>query len=432
MAVLIQSLKLLFLFLTTGITIYYFITNYRLGYKYYMFFIILSVLLGFTRPIFLEEIIIPLIIPLGIYTYFKKFNTLRVSYISLFVLFYGIFITLITKDSSFIGFDSFFIYGLILLSFSNYLFGGHKQTVYAYTLLWLMVLAKVIWIIANTGTDIFQLSDISAGGGRLFEFTSGIENPSGSVILDPNYLGFTTGIGSLLSFLFLFYRKGLFKYFRYKFIKKSWFLVIVSIIGMIELWISLRGISRGVMLSLIIAVLTFFILNKKFKVFAITSILLIILFFLFDDLINLFLLRFSEDKDGSGRLELWGAAWNIMLDEGRVLFGFGLNYPWWKTWNFGHLYVSTHNSWLTLLLNVGLIGIGMLIVLIIKSIIKNFKANSTIAKIRLIMLAYLIVSSFTIEPMINSLGWILLAISTTYEINNVSFKSNIWKRRRGL
>lgn len=432
MLVLIQSLKILFLLLTTSITIYFFIRNYKTGFKYYMYFVIISALLGFTRPIFAEEIILPILIPLSVFAYYKKFNPDRISYISLFILVYGIFITLITEDASFKGVDTFFIYGFLLLSFSNYIFGGKKFTIHAYSLIWLYVLAKVIWLVANGGSSVFLLSDLTHGGSRLIEFKSELDSSTGNVIIDPNYLGFITGLGFVLSFMFLFYRNQLYRYFNYKIIKKTWFFVIVLIIGIVELWLSLRGISRGILLAIIASILAFLLLNRQFKTFAIFSAVIVIMIFVFSNVIDLFFMRFTEDTTGGGRFDYWNFIWNFMIDEDKVLFGFGLNYSWWQKWEFGVAYISTHNSWLTLLLAVGLFGMILLVVFMIKSIIINYKSNSIIGKIRIVMLAYLIVSCFSIEPLINNLGWILFAISTTYEIKNVSVKSKKWRIVKSL
>ncbi|MBW7869136.1 MAG: O-antigen ligase family protein [Brumimicrobium sp.] len=430
MVALIQSLKVLFLIFTTIITVYYFIKDYKIGFKYYLFFVILSGLLGFVRPIFAEEIILPIIIPLGVYTYYKRFNTTKISYISLFILVYGVLMTLINKDASFTGNDTYFIFGFVILAFSNYLFGNEKSSINTFALLWLYVLARTIWLITYGGSNVFLLSDLSEGGSRLLEFEAGLDNSTGKVRLDPNYLGFTMGFGFLLSLLFLINRKNLYKHLQFKFIRKKWFLAVVVIIGLMEFWLSIRGLSRGVILAILAAILTFLFLNKKIKTFAVTAILLVVSFVVFNDVINLFLLRFSEDNTGSGRYDMWESIWKLMISEGRILTGFGLNYPWWGSWEVGrHVYASTHNSWITILLSVGLIGLILLFVYISISLKNNYKANTTTSKIRIVMFAYLFVACFSIEPLMNSFGWIILAVSTSFD-SKISIIVKKWIKTR--
>jgi len=412
MAPLIQSLKVFFLIFTTGITIYFFIKNYKIGFKYYMYFVIISALLGFARPIFAEEIIIPVILTLSAYVLQKNRRRYDIPVTLICVLFYAIFITLLTKDASFKGSDRLFIYGFVLLIFSNYLFSGEKNSINFYFLIWLFALANILWLTTYTGEALLK----PIGDSRMVELETGLSNNSEAIVrVDPNYFGFIAGNGFLLSLLFLIFRKEIYKYYPLKFLQSKWFHILIIFITILELWLSIRGLSRGVLLALTGAIFVFFLLNRKFKTFAVSSALLVIFYFVFRGMFELILLRFSEDSTGSGRYEIWGAIWKTMIEENRLLVGFGLNYPWWKNWIPGGAYISSHNSWISLLLNIGLVGFGLLIIYILKTIRINYKAKTTTSKIRLVMLTYFIVSCFSIEPLVSNIGWILFAVSIAYD-----------------
>lgn len=417
MAALIQSLKILFLILSTGITIYQFTKSSKKGFMYYMLFIIVSGLFGFARAIYTEEILIPAILPISVYVFQKQRKEYSISIALLLILFYGIFITLITTNSSFSGYDIYFVYGLVLLIFANYLFSGVANSLKFYTLLWFIVLAKVLWLISYIGLDVFQPVSES----RLIEFDTGLNTGADSLVkIDPNYLGFVSGIGFLLSIQFLIYREEISRYFKREFIQRKWFVVFILILSVLELWISVRGLSRGILLALIAASLVILLLNRKVKTFIVSTILLFVVYYVFYDLIELFILRFSEDNTGSGRYEMWEAIWKQLINEDRLLTGYGLNYPWWLAWDSNRTYASSHNSWISLLLTIGLIALTVLVVYIIRSISINYQANTAISKIRLVMLSYLIVACFSIEPLMSNIGWILFALSVTYDKKSYS------------
>ena len=419
MGALIQYFKILFLLLTTGITIYFSFKNNREGLKYYMIFLIFSGFLGFARPIFAEEIILPIVILLGIFTK-THFNSKKISLLSLIILIYAILITIFSKGSSFVGNDSIFVFGFVILTFSNYLFGKDKYTVRALALLWLYAFSRVCWLIIHGGSSLFKMADVSNGGAeRLLQITTGLEGKAGIAQIDPNYMAFITGIGVVLTLLFYIYRKQLYKFLPYKFIQKKWFSILLFLIGIIELWLTIRAISRGMILSLLAAFLTFLFIERKFKIVAISTILSLLIIFLFQNFINLILDRFSVDDSGGGRYEIWIFLWNYLIEYGKLFIGFGLNYPWWKDWtiDFGS-YLGTHNSWITILFDLGLIGFVLLIIIIIKSLIKNYKENSPVNKIRIVMLVYIIFAYSSIEPLLSSIGWILLAICISYNDKN--------------
>lgn len=407
---LIQYFKILFLFTTTVITIFFFFKNYRVGFNYYMLFLIISGLFGFARPIYMEEIILPILLTLTTLSQ-RNFDFTKISIISLFLFGYSIVVTLISNNSTFIGHDFIFFFGFILLTLSNFLFGKDMYSILSFALLWLYALSRVIWLIVNGGGAVFSIADITDGQERLMLINTGLEGTAAIAQIDPNYFAAVTGMGFILSLLFIAYKEHLYKYFPYRFVRKKWFLIIIILTCILELWFSIRAVSRGMILAILASLLVFLYLEKSTKILKFVSISIIVIYLFFQNIITLFLYRFSMNDLGGGRYDIWNFLWKYLVKDNKIIFGEGLNYPWWKDWPVqSDLFLGTHNSWITIFFGLGLIGIALLVTIILKSIVNNYKVNTKVSKIKIVMLVYVLIAYSSIEPLNYTWGWILFSI----------------------
>nr|WP_315217743.1 O-antigen ligase family protein [uncultured Flavobacterium sp.] len=422
MDAIIQQLGFFFLVLTTFLTVIAFQKSTFNGFTFFMYFLILSGFLGFARPILFEEISLPLLISFSMLPQLKNIGD-KVNLLGILLLLYSILLTLINSEATFDGFEKIYLFGFILISFSNCLFSKELNFVKTLTFIWLYSLSRTLWLLIHGGAGLFSLYDTSDEGNRVLQVESGLSGNASIFNIDPNYLGYITGIGMLLSFSFYTYNKSVKNYFTFKFVKTKWFLYLVILVGVIELWLTVRALSRGMILALFAGLLTYLIVERKIKNIIIFLAFVFVFFLIFRDFINITLSRFNQGDRGGGRYDIWEFIWNYIQDNGRLLFGFGLNYPWWQDWlaDNGN-YLGTHNSWLSIILALGIFGFLILFIMVIKSIYMNFKENSIFARIRLILLAFIIVSFTSIEPLLSTFGWILLAVSTSYKIDNNKYE----------
>lgn len=415
----IQSAGTIFLIVTTLVTANAFRKNSFNGFQYFMFFLILSGFIGFARPILFEEVLLPVFLFFSLFSQSIK-NPSKINKFGLLLFVLCLIITSIGTYSNFDGPDNIYFFGFVLISFSNYLFSKESNFVYAISLIWLYSLARVLWLLMHSGSGLFNLYDISNDDNRILLVESGLSGSASEVNVDPNYLGFITGIGAILSYLFYVYHNEISKHFSLKRIKTKSFLYLVMFIGFIELSLTIMTLSRGMILALLGSIVAYFFVERKFKKILVFVFIAAPSFIVFSAFFNLILNRFNQDDNGGGRYEIWNYIFINTLKEGNMLFGFGLNYPWWKGWSGNSIdYFGTHNSWVSIFLALGLIGFILLFTVIFKSIYYNFyKDKSILARIRLVMLAFIIISYSSIEPLLTTFGWILLALVISFKIEN--------------
>jgi hypothetical protein len=306
-----------------------------------------------------------------------------------------------------------------MLAFSNYIFGEDKLTIRAFAMLWLYAFVRVTWLIIHGNfSTLFSIVDPLGGMTRLLIVNSGLDGGTNLLNLDPNILGLSNGMGVILSLLFLMYRKDLYKFIPFKFVQKQWFLTLLIFITVIEFWFTIRGLSRGIILAVLSSFITYLFVEKRIRAFVMSTSLVFVIYFVFNNIVELFLMRFRHDDTGGGRFIIWEFIWDLMVKQGTIWFGAGLNYPWTKYWYIpGEDLLGTHSSWVSILLVSGLFGILLMLILIIKSSIINYKSNSVIGKIKLIVLSFVIVSNASLGPLYTIWGWILFTICISNNIN---------------
>lgn len=231
---------------------------------------------------------------------------------------------------------------------------------------------------------------------------------------NPNHLAFALNYTSIFLFFKIKHEKKL---------KMNLFLIIyLSII------IFLSGSRSSLIIQVFLLFYFFFDLSKNSFKFLRNISLLAMLFILLVtpllDVNNNFLNRFSQSniETASGRLDLFKSALNLGVDTYFTGVGIGqyrfhhLKYlssgSYETVTNFN---LSTHNHYLDLLVNYGLISfllyVGILI-LFYKTILKNRKIH--INKFVLGLFLVLIVSSFSQEMLIFPIFWIVISILTYY------------------
>lgn len=137
------------------------------------------------------------------------------------------------------------------------------------------------------------------------------------------------------------------------------------------------SMSRGAYLSILLIILTYIFLKKKFIV-PIASLTILIIAFYSNDLIQS---RFNQVDISSGRYALW----EVILPKniGEVLFGNGAGYMWslnqFDISQYGgfisdkNTYIYAHNDFLFLLIEIGITGSILWLVFLLNTFLNNRK-----------------------------------------------------------
>jgi hypothetical protein len=377
-------------------------------------------LLGFARPIFLEEIIMPLFLIVGIIKSSRNRPVKNVNLLGIYLIIQLVLTTTLTTDSSFDGLDKMTIWGLILLAFSNLIFEEINYTLGVIKLMWLYLACKTLYYVIIGGAELFKFADISYGAGRLLNLQTGLEGTASESQIDPNYFAFFSGVGFLLTVFYFYYYRNL-NVNVSKGLKSITINFCIAAIGIIEFWFTIRGFSRGMMLAIFVALVVFLWKERSLKLLLLFIFSSIISALIFRDVVNMFLERWAVDDGGGGRYVIWNFVLNILFEGYDWIIGFGMNYPWWHRWQEdGGALLGTHNSWLSLFISTGLVGIFIITYLILSAMKSHYRGVSVLDKIKLFLLVYIILSYSSIEPLNGAFGWFFLAlcISKSREIKN--------------
>ena len=140
-------------------------------------------------------------------------------------------------------------------------------------------------------------------------------------------------------------------------------------------------------------------------------------------IIDLYNARISRDESGtSGRDVIWLAMFGSAYSQGGILqifFGGGNGWPWWDFWNDNLWDIgvtpSSHNQWMSFVVNFGILGLGLFFTPIIIGIRNNLMNKNPINNIRIVIFACVFIESLSLEPLIfTPYIWFLLALITTY------------------
>lgn len=426
MGALIQLFKDFFLLATTVFLTIWFLYDYQKGFSWYLLLYAIIAVIGFNRVLYNENFFIPLLISISVLI--QKNQKVKISILYTFLFIQICIVTWlnnlsITNDSS----GGIYLF-VVLLIFSEYLFNDANQVTKIVFLIWLITIGFALNSLIF-GEHLLSAASIDSEE-RALVLNNGLAGSSANDQgIDLNYFGCTQAIGALITIMFINYRNDLINNikipFRLRSIIRSWlFGSFLFLLLALQVWLVLRGISRGALVAFLAGILTYLLTLKKFKYLLYGGILLFILFLVANQLgINkLFAERIAEDSSGtSGRNFIWLAILRAVYQHGgiiQIIFGGGIGWPWWRFWteNFWDTGVvpSTHNQWLALYTNVGLLGLVLFFVPIINGLKNNIRNNNPINNIRIVLFACVFTESLSLEPLqFDRYVWFLLALVTT-------------------
>lgn len=414
MELLIQSLKNIFLVITTYLFIYYTCKDAFKGLVVYLCFLVLCAFLGFERTLFFEGFTVPIILFLKKYGLSFGGKIEKNLILIILLLIYVILISAVNGRPPFPEFNPIF-YGLVMILVLHPILRTEKIQLYFIIMLWLYVLAKMMWFMLHS-INPFIINSID---NRLLQVNSDLVLNSDSFRggIDPNYFGFIMGAGAILSLLmYLYYNilqnKILFLQ-KYNFIK-----YIIIIVGVLELFFSLKGLSRGVFISEILSVcMLIYLSKKKLRIYiSLISVILIVLIMLSE--IGTSILARFVDNDSASRSNLAFEVLNAAKKYGGNLglwLGGGSNFPW-NHYAIGtnesyFNYYSPHNSWLKILIDYGVLGSLLFGIYILKRFHMNWHNKYYyLSKIKIVVMVFVLFIGCSIEPMTSYFGWLLFIV----------------------
>lgn len=376
-------------------------------------------LVGFSRGIFEEAIILPVcLIVFG-----RSYNPGWLLYI-LFI----ICLTLFKGNKVFGEYDEVMIAGFMLLATRNSIFSNESNIYKSLCALWLFAQCKILNLIILTGSSAFSIADANEMSSRMLDSTTvfGV-----TIELDPNYIAIIAGLGLIITF-FMVRNPDKFNLY----IGHNWFnnRILLFAFLLIDLFFSVRGLSRGVLLAIIGAFVAYMYYSRvKLKYVVLFAISAIALYYFADyiPIVGGYIDRFESDNTGGGRYQIWDAIVNVIMRDGYItmLFGEGLNFHWWaydNTVSMGEL-LSSHNSIITIFTATGIIGVVILCYVFLKAFVYANKYRSIVSIYKIVLLSYILLGCMSIEPLHYIWAWIVLALGCS--INRYSvIKNNIYVR----
>ena len=324
----------------------------------------------------------------------------------------------------------------ILLVFSEYLFRDKNQVTRIVFLIWLITIGLAFNFLMF-GENILSISNINPEERDLIINNGIVGSASNDIGLDLNYFGSSQAFGAIITIMFIYYRNYFISTITIpgqvkSIIQSTLFPLFLYLILALEVWLVLRGVSRGALLVLLAGIFAFLLTLKKFKYLLYGGLLLFVLYFIMNHIgiIELFKERIDNDASGtSGRTVIWLAMLGAVYSQGgiiQIIFGGGIGWPWWEFWTgnfFDSSAASSHNQWLALYVNVGLFGLTLFFIPIIKGIRNNLKNNNPINNIRIVLFTCIFFECLSLEPLqFDRYIWFLLALVTTYtpNVNKIS------------
>lgn len=415
MELLVQSFKDIFLWITTFTYIFYCFRNPYRSFCFYLGFLIFCAFLGFQRPIYWEVYIVPITLFLSLLN--KKNIVINKEYKHiLFLLIYVFLISLINNRNPW-PIQNYTIYGLILIILLPYISKAERNQYIFLGLIWGYCISYMIWYIMHSGENLFTIASVDE---RMILVESDlVNNQEGNRGgIDPNYFGFITGVGALLSTFFYVYFNEFASFFNLKY-RKGFIKYSLLIFALFQFFLSVKGLSRGVFIADFFSISLFVLLLNSRKKFAKLIFALAVMIFIIDSsgIFDKLLFRFN-DSGSASRSELFvnviGSVLNYNGYEA-LIFGGGTGFPWNQYSN--DLYVrsfssySTHNSWLRLLIDYGLIWMLLFFLCIYKFLKRHLNDRMNfISVIKLVLFAFVFVIGLSIEPLKFQIGWLILVL----------------------
>ena len=367
--------------------------------------LILCAFTGFERAVYFEGYLVP-----GVLLFKTLFaGKHKIDPLLLLLLLYVIAISLVNHLNPFPLSNPIF-FGIILLSIKDNVLNDERKRLMMIVMLWMYIFAKMIWYIIYS-PDPFAIKML---GDRLLEVNSSLVTTSDTFRggLDPNYFGYMMGAGFLMSLLGVLNFNKLLPY-----VKHSWIKYLLLSVAVLELFFSLKGLSRGVFIAEVGTIsLVFFLYFGRNTKYVAGAIIIFVVFVFFSGVWDLLYSRFIASNSAS-RYQLAKEVLSSMFEWNGALgyiTGGGTDFSWNKYSADPFLrsfpLYSTHSSWLTLFVNYGVIGFGLFAVVLfrkLKSRISSLKV-SWFSRSMLVLFVYFALISMSLEPLQSFFGWLLL------------------------
>jgi len=425
MGALLQLFKDLFLIITTGFIVFWFIKDYRKAILWYLVFYAFISLVGLGRVIYNENVVIPLMLLFVLISKPIQSSKPNTYYLVLFV--YIVALTYINGLSVVDNYTRGTYLFLVLLIYSRNLFLNPDYALKVICLIWLITIGIALSFLVY-GEGIFSVSDISVGE-RGMQLNTGIK---GAATSDLNYFSGGQAIGAIITLMFIIYRQFVISQLKVPVILKKFFrspglrTVLFLLLG-IQVWFVFRSLSRGGILVFIVGLICLIYLLKQKKYLLYGGILLLILYLILSQvgIIDLLMERFEGDETGtSGRNLIFLGVIHTVYDKGgilQILFGAGIDWPWYKYW-IENMWttdaVSTHNQWLSLYVSTGLFGIFLFFTPLIKGIRNSLKNPNPVNNFRIVLFASFFTMALSLEPLVfTRYLWFIVALAATFTPN---------------
>jgi hypothetical protein len=428
--VFIQLFKDFFLIITTTYIIFWFLIDYQKAILYYLFFYAITSFLGFNRVLYFENLIIPIMIWIGISIKDSRFAKPNTFYFLFFI--HMILITYINNLAIIESHSNGVYLFVILLIYSNYIFKDSDNVMNIVFLVWVITLGIALNSIMYGG-NLFSIANINSEERELILDNGIVGSSAAESGIDLNYFGIGQAVGAIITLMFIYYRKSLLSTISFSpliknVISNSYFSLILYLVLGLEVWLVVRGLSRGALLALLSGGIVFLLILRKFKYLIYGGIILIALYFIMDSIgiVSLYTERILRDESGtSGRNFIWLAMIGSAYSQGgilQIIFGGGIDWPWWEFWSGSFwdkgVIPSSHNQWLTLFVNFGILGICLFFIPIIIGLRNNLKNNNSINNIRIVIFMTIFIACMSLEPLIfTPYVWFLVPLVTTFTSN---------------
>ena len=257
-------------------------------------------------------------------------------------------------------------------------------------------LKRVLEIAALVYAVLIIISCIKMGDSKYIHGTIDLFNTS----LDPNFVGFPLLMGAALFLSNIFDRKRLL-------VSLISFAVIVTSI----FFTSSRGNAVAIIALCALKLILFLFNNKvpmirKYFVFILSIAFLVIVFYYLSKILGDQWDRMSDFGEGfdNGRLSLWKQAIDMWADN--IIFGVGLG-------GFvSEVGFATHNTYITVLVETGVVGLFFFISLIVSLIKKAWRCGESV----FLMLFVVLLHMFTIDALDNRCVWAAIGFVCIYSI----------------
>lgn len=199
----------------------------------------------------------------------------------------------------------------------------------------------------------------------------------------------------------------------------------MSFLGFLVItWSIILFQSRGLALALIAGIICSIFYHKQRLGQILWGTILagvIFYFFLQTPAYELLFKRFQDATVGTagGRVGIFEMIFTHYSTQNPILwiFGFGANAI------YSTLMVSSHNTFITILIEQGIVGLGFLMSILLLCSLQAWKRTDSVGAMQLSLLVFLIIGAMSIEPHRNPIFWICIALAAPFPLPTCTEKN---------